>query len=151
MCSLNKRVHLIVRLINVFYIYIFVFHLNICVALVGHSRIALVADLEKGFLNIELDSGDRDFLRFLWVVNIHEDEVKPVEYRFYRVVFGVNCSPLLLNTTLQHHLDRFLKGNPKLIRKLKDSFYVDDLVTGEQTPEHALSLYEVASNNFPSG
>jgi hypothetical protein len=36
MCSLNKRV----RLINVFYGYIFVFHLNICVALVGHRSMA---------------------------------------------------------------------------------------------------------------
>jgi hypothetical protein len=34
---------------------------------------------------------------------------------------------------------------------LKDSFYVDYLVTGEQTPEHALSLYEASSNNLASG
>ncbi|CAB4017874.1 E3 ubiquitin- ligase DZIP3, partial [Paramuricea clavata] len=91
------------------------------------KRIALVADIEKAFLNIEIDPCDRDCLRFLWVGNIHEDEVKPVEYRFCRVVFGVNCSPFLLNATLQHHLDRFSKGNPELTRKLKDGFYVDDL------------------------
>jgi hypothetical protein len=115
------------------------------------KRIALVADIEKTFLNIEIDPCDRDCLRFLWVGNIHKDEVKPVEYRFCRVVFGVNCSPFLLNTTLQHHLERFSKGNPELTRKLKDSFYVDDLVTGEQTPEHALSLYQASRNNLASG
>ncbi|CAB4010413.1 Hypothetical predicted protein [Paramuricea clavata] len=100
------------------------------------KRIALVADIEKAFLNIEIDPCDRDCLRFLWVGNIHEDEVKPVEYRFCRVVFGVNCSPFLLNATLQHHLDRFSKGNPELTRKLKDGFYVDDLLRYKDHVQH---------------
>ena len=32
--------------------------------------VGLVADIKQAFLNIEIDEGDRDFLRFLWAENI---------------------------------------------------------------------------------
>ena len=53
--------------------------------------IALVADINKEFLNIEIDEGDKDFLRFLWVEYISEKD-KIIVYRFFRVVFGVASS-----------------------------------------------------------
>ena len=31
------------------------------------NKVALVGDIEKAFLNIEVDPGDRDCLRFLWI------------------------------------------------------------------------------------
>ena len=52
---------------------------------------ALVADINKEFLNIEIDEGDKDFLRFLWVEYISEKD-KIIVYRFFRVVFGVASS-----------------------------------------------------------
>ena len=115
------------------------------------KRIALVADIEKAFLNVEVKREDRDCLRFLWVDDVDCEAIKPVEYRFCRVVFGVNCSPFLLNATLQHHLDSYAQKDPEFVRKLKDSFYVDDLVSGEQLENEAERLYRVARDRLSAG
>ena len=55
------------------------------------NRIALVGDIEKPFLNMEVDEADRDCLRFLWIKDIAiESEVhETVVYRFCPVVFGL--------------------------------------------------------------
>ena len=47
---------------------------------------ALLADIKKAFLNLEIDEENRR-LRLLWVENISEKD-KMVVYRFIRVVFG---------------------------------------------------------------
>ena len=36
--------------------------------------VALVADIKQAFLHIEIEEGDRDFLRFLWMENISEKQ-----------------------------------------------------------------------------
>ena len=69
------------------------------------NRVVLVGDIEKAFLNVEVDPEDRDCLRFLWVEK-PPDLSQVVVYRFCRVVFGLNGSPFLLNATLQHHIKR---------------------------------------------
>ena len=51
-----------------------------------------------------------------------------VMYRFCRVVFGLNASPFLLNGTIRHHLATFAEADPKFVKKMVDSFYVDDLI-----------------------
>jgi hypothetical protein len=81
------------------------------------KKIALISDIEKAFLNIEIAWQDRDCLRFLWVQDVDSNVVNPVTYRFCRVVFGLNCSPFLLNATLQHHLDSFVDIDPKFFRQ----------------------------------
>ena len=63
------------------------------------NRIPLVGDIEKAFLNVEVDEADRDCLRFLWVSNVEGDNAETLVYRFCRVVFGLNASPFLLNAT----------------------------------------------------
>ena len=63
--------------------------------------IALTSDIEKAFLMISIHNSDRDALRFLWYEDIDKSELELVTYRFCRVVFGVSCSPFLLNATLE--------------------------------------------------
>ena len=59
------------------------------------KRIALIADIEKAFLNVEVDKIDRDCLRFLWLKNAQNANSDIEVYRFCRVVFGLNSSPFL--------------------------------------------------------
>ena len=115
------------------------------------KRVALVGDIEKAFLNVEVKLRDRDCLRFLWVNNVDSEQVDPVVYRFCRVVFGVNCSPFLLNATLQYHLDTFAEIDPKFVRIMKRSFYVDDLVTGDKTTQAASEMHDKAKERLALG
>lgn len=60
-------------------------------------NVAIVGDISKVSLNIEVDEADRDCLRFLWVKDTTSPDPEIDVYRFNRVVFGANSSPFLLN------------------------------------------------------
>ena len=115
------------------------------------KRVALVGDIEKAFLNIVVNRRDRDCLRFLWVNSVDSEQLEPIVYRFCRVVFGVNCSPFLLNATLQYHLDSFIELDPEFVRIMKKSFYVDDLVSGRRDTQEAGELYDKAKTRLALG
>ena len=72
-------------------------------------KVALAADIERAFLMIAMAEKDRDVLRFLWI-----DDVNPemIVLRFAHVVLGVSSSPFLLNTTIQHHLEKHAMIQP---------------------------------------
>lgn len=72
-------------------------------------------------------------------------------YRFCRVVFGLNASPFLLNGTIRHHLATFAEADPKFFKKMVDSFYVDDLVSGDSTTDKAHDLYNKARARMANG
>lgn len=113
--------------------------------------IALVDDIEKAFLNIEVRLRDRDCLRFLWVKNVDREHVDLVVYRFCHIVFGVNCSPFLLNATLQYQLDTFIKVDPEFVRMMKRCFYMDDLISGEKTTQDAIQWHDKAQTKLALG
>ena len=115
------------------------------------NRIALVGDIEKAFLNIGVDEKDRDFLRFLWVEDVRDNNLSINVYRFCRVVFGLNASPFLLNGTIRHHLATFAVVDPEFVKRMVEGFYVDDLVTGDRTTERAFTLYEKAKERMATG
>ena len=115
------------------------------------KKVALVGDIEKAFLNIEVDKADRDFLRFLWLENASQPESKIAVYRFCRVVFGLNASPFRLNATLRYHISRFKDEDPEFVRKMIESFYVDNLVTGEDDTTNAFPLYVKSKNRMARG
>ena len=104
-------------------------------------KIALVGDMEKVFLNIGVHEQDRDASRFLWVDSLVQEDPQLRLYRFCRDVFGVNSSPFLLIATLQYDISRY-GSDPEFVEHLLNSFYVDDLVSGEGNLEKCLSLYQ---------
>ena len=113
-------------------------------------KIALVGDIEKAFLNVRIREEDREALQFIWVDSLTEDDPGLVLYRFCRVVFGVNASPFLLNASLRHHISQY-NADPEFVENLLNSFYVDDLVSGEESVERALSLYQKSKKRLSEG
>ena len=115
------------------------------------KRVALVGDIQKAFLNIEVPERDRDCLRFLWCEDVHKPDSKIVVYRFCRVVFGLNASPFLLNASLRYHISKYKDEDPEFARKMLEGFYVDDLVTGEKNSSAAFHLYETSKQRMAAG
>ena len=115
------------------------------------NKVALVGDIEKAFLNIEVNPGDRDCLKFLWVDDYKNENPEIVVYRFCRVVFGLSALPLLLNATIRHPLNRFVSTDPCFVRKILEGFHVDDLVSGGNTSKNAFELYSKALSRMASG
>ena len=110
--------------------------------------VAVVADIEKAFLQIGLQPTERDVTRFLWLkdhqqLRVDSDNIQ--EYRFCRVPFGIITSPFLLEATVECHLDSY---ESELAEKLKRDIYVDNLITGTDSVEEAVSLYHGAKNIF---
>ena len=115
---------------------------------------AVTADISKAFHRIIVNPEDRKFLKFLWQ-NFKTNEL--LTYQFKVVLFGVTCSPYLLQETLHTHLSQSVEGN-----KFIDKFYVDnymntydnadelisDKVTlGNVMNEASMPLQEGVSNN----
>ena len=90
-------------------------------------KVALVADVEKAFLQVGLQPDDRDVTRFLWL----KDPSKPTleknvqVLRFTRVPFGMISSPFLLAATIKHHLT---KAASPIAHQIADNMYVDVMV-----------------------
>lgn len=106
--------------------------------------IAWIADIEKAFLMISVTPRDRDVLRFLWVNDIDAGNPEVVPLRFARVVFGVSCSPFLLNATIKYHIDKYCSSHSEVVKTLLQSIYVDDVVSGADSEEEAYTLYSTS-------
>ena len=105
--------------------------------------VAFVSDIQKAFLQIKVNENDRDALRFLWFLDPFDPDPTMVAHRFTCVLFGLNCSPFLLNGTLRHHLMKFISEHKDLIAKILRSLYVDDFTGGCDTVDDAKKLYEL--------
>ena len=111
-------------------------------------QIALVADIEKAFLQIGLQVNQRDVTRFTWMKNYKEaraDDDNIQEYRFCPVPFGIISSPFLLGAAIESHLETY---DNKLASKLKDDIYVGNVITGTNNIESAVQLYHGAKSIF---
>ena len=111
------------------------------------NRIGIIADIEKAFLNIEIDTQDRDCLRLLRVEDFNAN-LSVIVHRFRRLMFGANCSPFLLNAVLRYHIAYYEVVDPQVATKLTTSFYVDDLVSGSLDTEGDRKLFLSAKEHM---
>ena len=106
-------------------------------------RSAISTDLEKAFLHVRLDEGDRDCTRFLWLFISSDPDSKLVTYRFKTVLFGYTSSSFMLNATLQCHLNTF---NTPIAHDMKRNLYVDNIISGCDTEEQVIHYHNNAIN-----
>ena len=114
-------------------------------------RTALVADIEKAFLQVSVIEKDRDALRFLWLDDVNKSEPDIVSFRFTRIPFGVTSSPYLLNATVQHHLNRHSTEFPDVVQEISRSIYVDDVAFGADNDDLAYELYSTSKSILKRG
>ena len=111
-------------------------------------QIAIVADIEKAFLQIGLQPNQRDATRFLWLKDSDQSRVESgniQEYKFCRVPFGLISSPFLLGATIESHLESY---ESEVATKLKNDIYVDNVITGADSVESAIQVYREAKSIF---
>ena len=113
--------------------------------------VGLTADIEKAFLMVGIQDDQRDFLRFLWFDDPSLENPKIIHLKFTRLVFGLRSSPAILGATIQHHLKLYKQSEPEMFQLLEQSFYVDDLLTGESNDEKALVIYHRAKKLMAEG
>ena len=89
----------------------------------------------------------RDYLCFFWLQEFNFD--KNIILRFKRIVFGLTCSPFLLNATVKLHLEKFslIDSFKKFIKKLLLNLYVDDLNSFDNIKD-ATDFYKVKKKLF---
>ena len=105
-------------------------------------KVALVSDIKKAFLNVAVQEKDRNFLRILWLDDIHKPSPQIVVNRFARVIFGMNASLFLLVVTVWKHLQKYKDLEPELVAYILRCLYVDDHVGGQDDVQDALRLYK---------
>lgn len=113
------------------------------------GKIGIVSDIKQAFLQVFVDQENRNFLRFLWLKNIHDPNSEIITYRFTRVVFGLTSSPFLLNATLKNHLSNFLSNGDKFyVEKLMENLYVDDLTNTFDTIQECIEFYKISKSSL---
>ncbi|GIX79696.1 DUF1758 domain-containing protein [Caerostris extrusa] len=104
----------------------------------------------RAFLQIYLHEKDRDFVRFLW----YDNEGNIRTYRHARVVVGVTSSPFLLMAVINYHLSKESikeRYSEEFLKKLQESFYVDNWVTSVQNNAELEIFVKSATNVMKEG
>jgi hypothetical protein len=114
-------------------------------------KYAVIGDLEKAFLQIEVAEADRNYLRTLWIKNFEphcslkgRENLELMVLRFTRCVFGVTSSPFHLLATIIRHTAKYVDRYKLVVDEIRRSMYVDDLVSGADTEAEAYSLFVTA-------
>ena len=120
------------------------------------ENVAVVADLEKAFPQIELAVRDRDATRFIWLKDLMKEieEDNLLHIRFKRLFFGAKSIPFIFNATVTYHFDRQTAAH-WVACHMKKSMYVDNLATSLRDVTSAMeyqlearSIFEAASMNL---
>ena len=110
-------------------------------------KYAFVADIQRAFLNIQLQEADRAFVRFLWYKD--NDPSKEIcVYTYNTIVFGHTSSPMTLGAVL---LEQFQQYDDPIAIDVTHKLYVDNLLSGVQTEAEATAYYQKACKIMREG
>ena len=113
------------------------------------GKIGIVADVKQAFHQIEIVKEHRDFLRFLWFKDILYNQ-ETITLRFKRIIFGLTCSPFLLNGAIKEHLQKYLllRDYREVVLQLLENLYVDDSWNSFNGIKQCLNFYEHSKKMF---
>ena len=111
-------------------------HLASGVLAFRQHRIGMTADISKMFREVGLHDTERDFHRYL----VKGDDGQLQDWRMTRLTFGVTSSPFLATQVLRQVAEDYKNEFPKAAAIILGQFYVDDCLTGADTPEEASSI-----------
>ena len=119
------------------------FLIDLCTLLLRFRMysIALVTDIEKAFLHMQLDEVDRKFTHFLWLSEAENPESNFYIYQFQVLLFGCVSSPFILHAALRCHLSN---DQSAISKDVLANLYVDNVVFGCSTVPDALDYYHNA-------
>ena len=106
------------------------------------------ADIEKAYLQINVEGRHRDFLSCLCFKNVFHAVTEVCKFRFCRVIFGAAPSQFLLNATVRKLAEQFRKDDPDFVRQVEGGFYVDDLCRNREGTLDAYELYKKIKVRF---
>ena len=89
--------------------------------------------------------------RFLWLKDPFVLNSEVLHLRFCRLVFGLRPSPSILGATLTHHLDSYKEHYPEIVKLIKDSLYVDDLLDGASDVQEGFEVYQQSKELMAKG
>ena len=118
--------------------------LDLLLGLVGtifrfrEGPIALTADIEPRFLQVQVPGQDRSSLRILWRLKVND----PIQiYEYQRHVFAAKSSPTCANYALKRvgidNEDEF----PIAAKAIFNNFYMDDLIKSIETAKERIEVF----------
>lgn len=110
--------------------------------------ICIIADLVKMYRQVLVHKDDANFQRILWRSN---PDMPIQHYRLITLTFGTACAPYLAIKTLQRLADEEKTKYPIAAEITKNDYYVDDLMTGCDTENEAINIYEEMNLLMNSG
>ena len=111
---------------------------------------AVVADSYQMFHQIQVRLEDQLALSFLW--RDMDATKKPDLYQMLVVIFGARCSPCIANYILRRALsEETVAGDTEVESPLFSSFYVDDFLCSEKSPEEALAIMSKVTSLLSQG
>ena len=99
--------------------------------------VVFTGDISKMFRGIHLAPQERDLHRFL----LRGEDNIIRDYRMNQLTFGMKSSPFLATRVLQKAAEDMKETYPLAAKIVKMHFYVDDILTGAETPEKAIELW----------
>ena len=93
--------------------------------------------VKKMFRQVHLHNKDKDLHRFVFRAS-PGDELK--DFCMTRLTFGVSASPYIATQCLKQLAEVNQSSHPLASQIVKQSFYVDDVLTGAASTEHAILI-----------
>lgn len=108
------------------------------------KHICYASDIKMMYRQCLVFQEDADrYQRILWREN-ETDDIK--EYRMLRVTFGTASAPYLAVKTLFQVADDEGRDHPEAAKTIKEDFYMDDLLSGNDTTEEAIVRAQEVTN-----